>query len=387
MEDTILGLQTSLMRNYYKYFSKYARGRKPAQKVAWITSFAPVEILEALGILYYYPESYAAVIAASDMDQEMLNSSEKEGLSCDCCSYSCCVEGCLNTETGPRGIPPLPDILIATNNQCNTLPGWWNILAERYGIPLIVIDYPGENVTKNIAYNYVTSQHKELISKLEKLTGKILDLEALETCIRKSIDSVNAWNRVVDSISMNNLDISSFFDDIFYLLALRCKEDTARLFNMMADEAVASTEDVDAKIPLFMIGYPLWYSPERYFKELLNGFRVCGSNYITWWLLDYSGDDAFKKLFNAYNFTFLNLSQETRNKRLSAVIEKSGAVAAVTLRNKSCKCDFVSARNINVPQTEIEIDMIDRNFMDVDVAKRNISILRDILKLDVTCIE
>ena len=29
-------------------------------------------------------------------------------------------------------MPPRPDVLIATNNQCNTLPGWWNILAEKY---------------------------------------------------------------------------------------------------------------------------------------------------------------------------------------------------------------------------------------------------------------
>lgn len=379
MEETILGLQTSLMRNYYKYFSKYARGRKPEQKVAWITSFAPVEILEALDILYYYPESYAAVIAASDMDQEMLESSENGGLSCDCCSYSCCVEGCLNTEAGPRGVPPAPDILIATNNQCNTLPGWWNILAERYNVPLIVIDYPGENINKSDAYEYVTSQHKELINELEKLTGNRLDLEVLNSCIEKSIASVTAWSRVVDSISVNNLDISSFFDDIFYLLALRCKEDTAKLFNMMADEAISSIEDISDKKPLFMIGYPLWYSPERYFKELLEGFRVCGSNYITWWILDYSGEDAYKKLFNAYNYTFLNLSQDSRNKSLSAVIEKSGAVAAVTLRNKSCKCDYVSARNISVPQAEIEIDMIDRKFMDIEATKRSISILRDLL--------
>ena len=65
MEQSIAALQAGLLRDYYKWFSKYAKGKKPDKKVAWVTSFAPVEILEALDIYYYYPESYAAVIAAS----------------------------------------------------------------------------------------------------------------------------------------------------------------------------------------------------------------------------------------------------------------------------------------------------------------------------------
>ena len=124
MEQSISKIQSTIMRDYYKDFSKYSRGRKPEKLVAWVTSFAPIEILEALDISYYYPESYAAVIAASGRDQEMLQEGDNNALSTDCCSYSCCIEGCLVKEDGPRGIPPKPDILIATNNQCNTLPNW-----------------------------------------------------------------------------------------------------------------------------------------------------------------------------------------------------------------------------------------------------------------------
>lgn len=69
MGNTYVKLQTQLMREYYKDFSKYARGKAPANKVAWVTAFTPVEILEALDIAYYYPESYAAVIAASQKEQ------------------------------------------------------------------------------------------------------------------------------------------------------------------------------------------------------------------------------------------------------------------------------------------------------------------------------
>ena len=65
MEQSVIRIQARLMKEYYKYFSKYAKGKKPEKKVAWVTAFTPVEILEALDVVYYYPESYAEVIAAS----------------------------------------------------------------------------------------------------------------------------------------------------------------------------------------------------------------------------------------------------------------------------------------------------------------------------------
>lgn len=110
MAQTIIRIQTKLMKEYYQYFSKYAKGKQQECKVAWITAFAPVEILETLGIACYYPESYAAVIAASGMEQPLLSKSEESDLSRDCCSYSCCMQGCLELEEGPRGVPPKPDL-------------------------------------------------------------------------------------------------------------------------------------------------------------------------------------------------------------------------------------------------------------------------------------
>ena len=48
MAQTIIRIQTKLMKEYYQYFSKYAKGKQQECKVAWITAFAPVEILETL---------------------------------------------------------------------------------------------------------------------------------------------------------------------------------------------------------------------------------------------------------------------------------------------------------------------------------------------------
>lgn len=377
MAQTIVRLQTRLMKNYYKDFSKYAKGRSPQNKVAWVTAFTPVEILEALDIAYYYPESYAAVIAASKKEQDLLDESERRFLSRDCCSYSCCYNGCLDLEDGPRGIPPKPDVLIATNNQCNTLPGWWNLLAEKYQIPLIVLDYPGEGADRTTAFSYVTRQYKSLISEMEKLSGNKLDEEKLGELIESSKRSVAAWNNVASYLPVKDIRPTTLFDDINFLITARCKPETSEMYLMMAD-AMRDKQDADTgKIPVFWLGYPLWYHNDRYLTEFLEGCRVVGSNYITWWSLDYSGDDVYECLFSAYNYTFLNLSQDSRDRRLSSLIKASGAKCAIVLHNKSCKCDFVSARNVAIPQAELEIDMIDRNYLDMEKARNQIELLKE----------
>ena len=377
MAQTIVRLQTKLMREYYRDFSKYAKGKAPERKVAWVTAFTPVEILEALDIAYYYPESYAAVIAASEKEQEMLDRSGLMNLSGDCCSYSCCFNGCLDAEDGPRGVPPKPDVLIATNNQCNTLPGWWNLLADRYGVPLIVIDYPGEAADRESAFRYVTAQHRQLVSEMEKLSGNTLETGRLEELVRNSEESVWAWNDVIRCLPEKNLRPTALFDDINFLITARCKPETSELYAMMAEEMRGKDNAEDGRIPLFWLGYPLWYHRDRYLSELLGDFRIVGSNYVTWWSLDYTGSDVYEKLFSAYNYTFLNLSQPGRDRKLAALVRDSGAVCAVTLRNKSCKCDFVSARNVGIPQAEIEIDMIDRTWLNMEKAKAQIALLKE----------
>lgn len=377
MAMSIAKLQSVLLRDYYKYFSKFSRGKTPEQKVAWVTSFTPVEILEALGIYYCYPESYAAVIAASGKEQLFLDESIKCELSCDCCSYSCCIEGAISLEAGPRGTLPKPDVLIATNNQCSTLPNWWNILAAEFDVPLIVLDYPGERVKRETAFEYVKAQHKELVSRMEQLSGNHLDQLVLEQTISKSADSVAAWNRIIKLWPDHNVNPTSMFDDISFLITSRCKPETAELYNAIADELENEIVEDKSGIKLFWLGYPLWYHKDRYFSELLNGFSLVGSNYVTWWNLNYNGQNSDEKLFNAYNYTFLNLMQKTRNDMLSKCIEASGAECAVSLINKSCKCDFVSSKCIMIPQAEIEIDMIDRSFADIAKAKTKIELLRD----------
>ena len=64
------------------------------------------------------------------------------------------------------------------------------------------------------------------------------------------------------------------------------------------------------------------------------------------------------------------------------MIKASGASCTITLRNKSCKCDYVSARNVDLLQAELEIDMIDRDYLDTEKAQSRIELLKETI-----CIE
>lgn len=272
-------------------------------------------------------------------------------------------------------MPPKPDILIATNNQCNTLPNWWNILAQKYKVPLIILDYPGEAANLESAYDYVTKQHKELIVQMEQLSGNKLDLERLMELIEHSQKSVESWNQVVELLPHREIPPTLFFDAISFLITSRCKPETVELYTLLAQELLEFPLADSSKPALFWLGYPLWYHPKRYLQELLENCRIVGSNYITWWSLEYLGDEPFQKLFYAYNNTFLNLTQETKRKKLTDCIQRSGTAGAIVLHNKSCKCDFVSACDINIPQAELEIDMIDRTFVNITKAAQQIELL------------
>lgn len=379
MELSPIQLQAKLMREYYQYFSKYARGKEPKQKIAWVTAFTPVEILDALDISYFYPESYAAVIAASGKEQSLLEESERCFLCRDCCSYACCMEGSLSSEQAPRGMPPRPDVLIATNNQCDTLPNWWNILAQRYHVPLIVLDYPGEACNQEQAFSYVKAQHMELIEQMERLSGNRLDEKTLSERIENSRCCVKAWEYILSLFPSREISPTFIFDTISFLITSRCKPETVELYRLLGKELEDLPLTDSIKLPLFWLGYPLWYHPKRYLEEILTDCRIVGSNYVTWWNLNYQGNDPLERLFHAYNETFLNLTPETKRQQLTKAIENSGAKGAIVLKNKSCKCDFVSAQQVGIPQAELEIDMIDREFLDLRRAQTQISLLVDSL--------
>jgi benzoyl-CoA reductase/2-hydroxyglutaryl-CoA dehydratase subunit BcrC/BadD/HgdB len=105
--------------------------------------------------------------------------------------------------------------------------------------------------------------------------------------------------------------------------------------------------------------------------------QIVGSNYASWWNLDYGGDNVWDMLYHAYNFTVLNLTGKTRSKLINDDLERTKADGVIINRNKSCKRDFFSLNEFksSLPCAVIESDMIDAGFIDMQTANDRINIL------------
>ena len=373
MAESLATQLYDINRFIYRYFSKKEPVEK-TEKVAWITSFVPVELLEALNIAYVYPESYAAVIASSGKAIECLEWAKAGNLSLDCCSYSTCFNGCLSLGRGPRGLPPKPDILIASNNQCNTLPNWWNLLAQQMDVPLIVLDYPGENNCGMHTAEYVKKQHENLIVKLEQLSRNRLDEKKLLEILSISKENVSLWKYILELFPKHEIMTRVLSDYISPLILARSRPETGNFYRILSEELVSYPQRGNKK-RIYWAGYPLWYDAQRYLT--VEGMQIVGSNYASWWNLDYGGDNVWDMLYHAYNFTVLNLTGITRSKLINDDLVNSKADGVIINRNKSCKRDFFSLNEFNssLPCAVIESDMIDAGFIDMQTAIDRINIL------------
>ena len=134
---SLAGVKELMSANYLK--ARYAPG---VHKVAWVTSGAPVEVLQALGFVLIYPENHAALCGARKMGAELCQAAEDEGYSKDLCSYVRTDLGSIATGKTPVGTLPPPDLLVCCTNICQTVKYWYEVLADHFGVPLVVVDTP-----------------------------------------------------------------------------------------------------------------------------------------------------------------------------------------------------------------------------------------------------
>jgi len=120
---------------------------------------------------------------------EYLNEAEDYGYSPDICGYvKADVALQLRKGRHPMGTIPPPDVAILTN-ACNTYLKWGEIWERMYGTPVFTVDVPGSRSAAGQTWpgdpdferdrRYVEQQIRELITLLEKVSGKKLDIDRL----------------------------------------------------------------------------------------------------------------------------------------------------------------------------------------------------------------
>ena len=201
------------------YYMGAKMGEGTDQKMAWITSGAPVEFLYAADITPLYPENHAAMCGATRMANILCGAAEDAGFSQDLCSYARTDIGAILSGTSPIGGLPKPDLLVCCNNICGTVTKWYQELQRHFSVPLLYIDAPYQYDLQDTDHGlrYMRAQLEAYIEGIVAVTGKPFDQERFYECVRLSEMAADLWRDIQELLAHKPAPMNSF--DTFIHLA------------------------------------------------------------------------------------------------------------------------------------------------------------------------
>lgn len=367
---------------------RYARGH---QKGAWVTSGAPVELLKALGFYVLYPENHAALCGTARVVVEIASEAEGAGYSRDICSYARTDIGAMLSGKTPVGRLPRPDLLLACTNICQTVLYWYRVLADHFGVPLILIDTPFiYTEAADHALAYVQRQLEEAVPVAEKAAGRSLDMRRLREVGRLSQQASQLWLEILQRCRHRPSPISVFdqFIQMAPIVEMRGDPVTVDFYAAMlreVDERIARGIGVvkEEKRRLLWDNLPIWYRL-RYLAEFLgqHGVAIVASTYTNAWgelahLVD--PERPFESMARTYMYPILNRGTGDKLRTMQQMIEEYGLDGVILHSDRSCKPYSIGQidqrdrliRQAGVPALLLEADHDDpRAFSEEQVANR-----------------
>ncbi len=378
------------MSRYYA-LSKYFRfwGKPLGRKLAWVTSGAPVEILRAFDIHPVYPEQYGAMCSAAKASINLCQAAEGLGYSQDLCSYARSHIGSIERpELAPMQGLPKPDLLVACNNICGTVLKWYEALARKLDVPLLVLDTPYvvDEYTDH-ARDYVLAQLRDMIKSLEKFTGKKFNEAKLKKHMLLSKEVTTLWKEIRTCCQaipspLNGPDLFIHMAPIVVLRGTKQGVNYYRKLRREVEELMREGQGAleQEKIRLVWDNIAIW--PKLY--KFFNLFSERGACFVTdtytgGWAMEIREGDPLESLAATYTEVFLNRSPEFRARQLIDFVREYKADGFVMHSNRSCKpyslVQEVIRRKVTeatgVPGLIIEADMADpRAYADEPVCNR-----------------
>lgn len=319
-------------------------------KVAWVTSGAPVELLKALDYYVLYPENHAAICGTARAALDLSTEAEKAGYSSDICSYARTDIGTVLSGKTPVGRLPKPDLLLACTNICQTVLYWYRVLAEHFKVPLILIDTPFvyHEQAPDHAIEFVVKQLEDAIGVAEQVAGRSLDPARFEQTTRLSQLASELWMQVMERNSHTPAPISVIdqFIHMAPVVEMRGDASTVDFYAALLDEidarihnGVAAVRDERAR--LLWDNLPIWYRL-RYLAETLgeHGIALVASTYTNAW-----GELAqhidprrpLESMARVYTYPILNRGTGHKLRTMVDMIEKYHLDGVILHSDRSCK--------------------------------------------------
>jgi benzoyl-CoA reductase/2-hydroxyglutaryl-CoA dehydratase subunit BcrC/BadD/HgdB len=347
------------------------------QKVAWVSSGAPVELLRPFDVMTVYPENHASICGATKQGPSLCEATEAEGYSRDVCSYFRCDRGSTLEGESPVGGLPDPDFLFGCNNICGTITKWYEIAARHFDVPFLFVDTPFvHSRVREHAVAYVKEQLESLIPVLESLTDHHFDQSQFTHGLHLSKECVALWKEILQYGAHEPSPFTCFdaFTQMAPIVSLRGTEEAISHYKKLKMEikerigkGIAAVDD--EKIRLLWDNIPLWYAM-RDLSELFAAHKAClvADTYTNAWAtatIDVT--DPLESLARNYIEIYLNISIDMMYERIKNLITYFHVDGMVMHSNRSCKPyslgQYDLARHIRedtgIPVVIIEADMVD----------------------------
>ncbi len=329
----------------------YLRGRYANlhDKVAWVTSGAPVEFLTALGYFVLYPENHAAVAGIRRQAADLCEVAEDAGYSQDVCSYARTDIGAALSGKTPVGRLPKHDLLVCCTNICQTVLHWYRVLAEHFQVPLVVIDTPFlYRDAPDHAVAFVERQLDEAVAVAERVAGRSLTERRLRRVTRDARDAVDLWMQVLRTGETRPSPITAFDEFIHMapIVEMRGEPFTVDYYRtLLAELRQRVARGVGAvrgeRKRLLWDNLPIWHRM-RWLGDLLaaRGVALVASTYTQAWgelapLIDPA--HPLSSAARVYLHPILNRGTGHKLKTMEEMTVTYGADGVILHSDRSCK--------------------------------------------------
>lgn len=362
-----------------RHYAEAAEAKKSGRPVVWSTSISPQELLEAMDLTVVYPENHAAAIGARKDAPRFISDSEGEGYSTDICSYARVNVGYSNIKYSEAENIPMPDLLFCCSNICCTVIKWYENLAKKLNVPLIMIDAPFNSSYEVSPDNikFVEQQLKDAIARLEAFTGRKMDYDKLKEVMRISNETAAWWKKATDLACHVPSPLNGFdmFNYMATIVCLRGRREGMELFRLWYEELKEKAEKgtgpwKDGEKEEYRVlwdGIACWpYLGVTYKVLKKNGINVVTSTYPESWTLLYEPGDL-AGMAKSYDAIYTQRNVEYATDRLLHLAEGFKIDGAIFHSNRSCKgMDFKQfevqrrlERKLGIPSVIFDGDQTD----------------------------
>jgi len=381
MSETNLTSKELLSQLLQAHYAEAIAAKAEGKPVVWSTSIAPQELLEAMDLTVVYPENHAAAVGARKDAPQFISSAEADGYSVDICSYARVNMGYANLQFSEAENIPMPDLIYCCSNICCTVIKWYENIAKKFNIPLIMIDAPfnpSYEVTEDNVI-FVEGQLKDAIAKLEDFTGRKMDYDRLKEVMEISNETATWWKKATD-LAVNVPSPLNGFDMFNYMATIVClrgRKTGTQLFKLWyeelkekADGSIGPWKDgAEEKYRIIWDGIACWpYLGPTYKILKKNGVNMVTSTYPESWTILYEPGDL-GDMARAYDSIYTQRNIDYAADRLLNLATTFQIDGVLFHSNRSCKgMDFKQfeiqrrlTRELGIPSVIFDGDQTDPN--------------------------